>query len=164
MSRDPGDESFKCRVPGCRKRVLSPDTPCMLHRSHDLGDDDKPKRGFPPSFDQLRAMGNTPPVKRSMLKEQTDAVAEALGRKRTLDPERAAAGIEAARATVQQLQAVERFHRHVEQAALAAFREMLAQLGQDHDLRFCEPDGMQQLAESAWNWGLVFAEARKPEK
>jgi len=138
VSRDPGDETFKCRVPGCRKRVLAKDKACGLHRPR--------AEMFPPSFDELRMMGNTPPVRR------------------TLDPERAAAGIEAARATVQQLQAVERFHRHVEQAALAAFREMLAQLGQDHDLRFCEPDGMQQLAESAWNWGLVFAEARKPEK
>jgi len=167
VSRDPGDESFKCRVPGCRKRVLSPDTPCMLHRSHDLGDDDKPKRGFPPSFDQLRAMGNTPPVKRSMLKEQTDAVAEALGRKRTLDPERAAAGIEAARATVQQLQAVERFHRQAEQAASTAFRVMLEALTEGDkglDLTFVEPEVMERVGKAAWAWGVAFAEARNPAK
>jgi hypothetical protein len=42
------------------------------------------KSGFPPSFEQLRKMGGTPPVNRE------------------LDPVRAAAGIEAARATVQQ--------------------------------------------------------------
>jgi hypothetical protein len=126
----------------------------MLHRSHDLGDDDKPKRGFPPSFDQLRMMGNTPPV-------STPPV------RRTLDPERAAAGVEAARSAVQQLQAVERFHRHAEQAASTAFRVMLEALTEGDkglDLTFVEPEVMERVGKAAWAWGVAFAEARNPAK
>jgi hypothetical protein len=55
-----------------------------------------------------------------------------------------------------------RFHRQVERAAITAFGELLRQLGEEHDLQFIEPDVMEKLGKRAWDWGLVFAEARKP--
>jgi hypothetical protein len=56
-----------------------------------------------------------------------------------------------------------RFHRQVERAAVVAFGELLRQLGEEHDLMFIEPDVMERLGKRAWDWGLVFAESRKPE-
>jgi hypothetical protein len=62
-----------------------------------------------------------------------------------------------------ELVAASRFHRQVERAAVVAFGELLRQLGEEHDLQFIEPDVMEKLGKRAWDWGLVFAESRKPE-
>jgi hypothetical protein len=116
----------------------------------------KKRAAFPPSFDELRRMGNTPPPVEGSPEEAAawDAVnakVEAEER-RSLD--------------LQQRGAIERFHRHVEQAALVAFRELLRSLSDDAGLdpMYVEPDRMEALSRRAWEWGISFAEARKPEK
>ena len=122
---------------------------CKAHHDLMVG----PKQ-FPPSFDQLRKMGNTPPPVEGSPK--VAAAWDAVNAKVEAEERRAL--------DLQQRGAIERFHRHVEQAALAAFAELLRTMAVDHDLMVIEANVMEAVAKRAWEFGISFAEARKPEK